>query len=610
MREGGELVGAVVAFQDISERRAAEEHQREAAMVLETMTEAVIVTDADRRIVSVNRAFVTNTGYAAGEVLGRTPAILKSGHHDQGFHRAMWETLPGTGQWQGEIWNRRKNGAIYPEWLKIHAVRDAEDHVIRYVGVYSDVNRHEEVQTRLHHLAFYDGLTGLPNRELFGDRLGLALTQARRENEKVCVMFMDLDRFKDINDTLGHGVGDRLLRIVAERLKSTLREGDTIARIGGDEFTAILTGMRWPADAVNVCEKTLQELKRPVVLEGRSFCVTCSIGLSVFPDDGEDQNTLMKKADIAMYRAKELGRNNYQLYTLDMSARIHQRLDLESDLRDGLEKGELYLVYQPQADIRSGRVVGVEALARWHHPRLGDIPPATFIPIAEETGLIGRLGEWALRTACRQAGEWAEAGGQPLRVAVNLSGHQLRQKGLPELVANVVADAGFRPDYLTLELTESVLMENSEANVATLRALIDLGVQIAIDDFGTGYSSLSYLKRFSVDTLKIDQSFVKDIPEDANDRVLATMIIAVAHASNIKVIAEGVERNEQLRFLRDEGCDEIQGFLFSEPVPAEQITRMVRRDEGPRPSHPGPARPGNPADLPQRSSPLFVHPRQ
>jgi EAL domain-containing protein (putative c-di-GMP-specific phosphodiesterase class I) len=368
--------------------------------------------------------------------------------------------------------------------------------------------------------------------------------------------------------------------------------------------------MRWPADAVNVCEKTLQELKRPVVLEGRSFCVTCSIGLSVFPDDGEDQNTLMKKADIAMYRAKELGRNNYQLYTLDMSARIHQRLDLESDLREGLEKGELYLVYQPQADIRSGRVVGVEALARWHHPRLGDIPPATFIPIAEETGLIGRLGEWALRTACRQAGEWAEAGGQPLRVAVNLSGHQLRQKGLPELVANVVADAGFRPDYLTLELTESVLMENSEANVATLRALIDLGVQIAIDDFGTGYSSLSYLKRFSVDTLKIDQSFVKDIPEDANDRVLATMIIAVAHASNIKVIAEGVERNEQLRFLRDEGCDEIQGFLFSEPVPAEQITRMVRRDEGPRPSHPGPARPGNPADLPQRSSPLFAHPRQ
>jgi diguanylate cyclase (GGDEF)-like protein/PAS domain S-box-containing protein len=607
MREGGRLIGAVVAFQDISERRAAEEQQRLAAMVLETMTEAVIVTDAERRIVSVNRAFARNTGYSPDELLGRTPAILKSGHHDQEFHRTMWETLRRTGQWQGEIWNRRRNGEIYPEWLMIHAVRDAEERVIRYVGVYSDVNRHEEVQRRLHRLAFYDGLTGLPNRELFGDRLRLALAQAHRKNEKVGVMFMDLDRFKDINDTLGHGVGDRLLQLVAERLKSTLREGDTIARIGGDEFTAILSGMRAPSDAVNVCEKTLKELERPAVLEGRSFSVTCSIGVSVFPDDGEDQDTLMKKADIAMYRAKDLGRNTYQLYTLDMSARIHQRLDLESDLRDGLEKGDLYMVYQPQADIRSGRLAGVEALARWRHPRLGDIPPATFIPIAEETGLIGRLGEWGMRTACRAATQWAEAGGRPLRVAVNLSAHQLRQKGLPELVANVVADSGFRTDCLALELTESALIENSEANVATLRALIGMGVQIAIDDFGTGYSSLSYLRRFSVDTLKIDRSFVKDIPENASDRALATMIIAVAHASNIKVIAEGVERHEQLRFLRDEGCDEIQGFLFSEPVSAEQITRMIRRDAGTSTSHAGFARPGGPADPHRPASPLMVH---
>jgi diguanylate cyclase (GGDEF)-like protein/PAS domain S-box-containing protein len=607
MREGGRLIGAVVAFQDISERRAAEEQQRLAAMVLETMTEAVIVTDAERRIVSVNRAFARNTGYSPDELLGRTPAILKSGHHDQDFHRTMWETLRRTGQWQGEIWNRRRNGEIYPEWLMIHAVRDAEERVIRYVGVYSDVNRHEEVQRRLHRLAFYDGLTGLPNRELFGDRLRLALAQAHRKNEKVGVMFMDLDRFKDINDTLGHGVGDRLLQLVAERLKSTLREGDTIARIGGDEFTAILSGMRAPSDAVNVCEKTLKELERPAVLEGRSFSVTCSIGVSVFPDDGEDQDTLMKKADIAMYRAKDLGRNTYQLYTLDMSARIHQRLDLESDLRDGLEKGDLYMVYQPQADIRSGRLAGVEALARWRHPRLGDIPPATFIPIAEETGLIGRLGEWGMRTACRAATQWAEAGGRPLRVAVNLSAHQLRQKGLPELVANVVADSGFRTDCLALELTESALIENSEANVATLRALIGMGVQIAIDDFGTGYSSLSYLRRFSVDTLKIDRSFVKDIPENASDRALATMIIAVAHASNIKVIAEGVERHEQLRFLRDEGCDEIQGFLFSEPVSAEQITRMIRRDAGTSTSHAGFARPGGPADPHRPASPLMVH---
>ena len=607
MRENGKVIGAVVAFQDISERRAAEEHQRLAAMVLETLTEAVIVTDAERRIVSINRAFVSTTGYTPGEVLGRTPAILKSGHHDEAFHRAMWETLRSTGQWQGEIWNRRKNGEIYPEWLKIHAVRDAEGRVIRYVGVYSDVNRHEEVQRRIHRLAFYDGLTGLPNRELFGDRLGLALTQAHRKNEKVAVMFMDLDRFKDVNDTLGHGVGDHLLRIVAERLKSTLREGDTIARIGGDEFTAILTAMHGPSDAVNVCEKILKEIERPVMLEGRSFCVTSSIGLSVFPDDGEDPKALMKKADIAMYRAKDLGRNNYQFYTLDMSARIHQRLDLESDLRESLEKGGLHIVYQPQADLRSGRLVGVEALARWRHPRLGDIPPATFIPIAEETGLISRLGEWAMRTACREVREWIDAGGRPLRVAVNLSAHQLRQKGLPQLVASVIAEAGLRTDDLTLELTESALIQDSEANVTTLQSLTDMGVQIAIDDFGTGYSSLSYLKRFSVDTLKIDRSFVRDIPGNAHDRVLAKMIIAVAHASNITVIAEGVETYEQLRFLRDEGCDQIQGHFVSEPVRAEQMTRLLRREEPLAAFHWSPACQGNPADLPLRSIPPFVH---
>jgi diguanylate cyclase (GGDEF)-like protein/PAS domain S-box-containing protein len=579
MREEGNVVGAVVAFQDISRRREAERHQREAAMVLETMSEGVIVTDADRRIVAVNRAFSRNTGYAPEEVLGRTPAILRSGHHDGEFHRRMWEALRRTGQWQGEIWNRRRNGEIYPEWLTIHAVRDEEDRVSRYVAVYSDINRHEEVQRRLHHLAYYDSLTGLPNRGLFGDRLGLALAQARRDKGKVGVLFLDLDRFKNINDTLGHGAGDRLLGIVAGRLKSTLREGDTIARIGGDEFTAILTGMHRTEDAIQVCEKTLKEIDRPIVMDGRSFRVTCSIGLSLFPDDGEDPDSLMQKADIAMYRAKELGRDTYQVYTLDMSARIHQRLDLESDLREALENDDLHMVYQPQADIRSGRLVGVEALARWRHPRLGDIPPATFIAIAEETGLIGRLGEWGLRTACREAGAWAAARGGPLRIAVNLSGHQLGQKALPDMVRNALAAAGLRPGSLVLELTESMLLETSESTFATLRALIDMGVRIAIDDFGTGYSSLGCLKRFSVDTIKIDRSFVKDLPEDAHDRALVKMIIAMARASRIRVIAEGVERHEQLRFLLDEGCDEVQGFLLSGPVPADRIAPMFQRDD-------------------------------
>jgi len=576
VREDDALAGAVISFKDITERKEAEKHLQESALIIESTPQGVITTDTKGIIQSVNPAFLANAGYRREEVIGRTPRFLRSGHHPRSFYDALWDELEQRGQWQGEIWNRRKSGEVYPEWLSVNALRDSEGHVTHYIGIYSDISTHHEVQQRLHHLAYYDGLTSLPNRELFSDRLGLALAQARRERHAVAVMFLDLDRFKNINDSLGHSVGDRLLKAVANRLRRTIREGDTIARIGGDEFTVILPALDVPQNAGRVARKILNAFVRPFKLEGREFYITGSIGISVYPHDGEDLETLTRQADTAMYRAKELGRNNYQFYRPDMSARFQKRLVLENDLRRALENCELYLVYQPQVDIRDGHVVGVEALARWDHPVLGEVSPSTFIPIAEETGLICQVGVWGLRTACREAVQWVEAGGEQFRVAVNLSAQQLRQGGLAQTVADILAETGLDPRSLALELTESVLMENSAANVSTLEEVVEMGVQIHLDDFGTGYSSLSYIKRFSIDKLKIDQSFVRDIPGDADGRALTAMIIAMAHATNIRVAAEGVERQEQLDFLREQGCDEMQGFLFSKPVPAKDIAPMFR----------------------------------
>jgi len=392
-------------------------------------------------------------------------------------------------------------------------------------------------------------------------------------------MFVDLDRFKQINDTMGHKTGDRILQLVAQRIERAVRESDTIARIGGDEFTVILPGIVSSLAAAKVARKILGVLESPLVIEGREFYVTASIGISMYPDDGEDRDTLTRKADIAMYRAKDLGRNTYQVYVEQMSTHMRRRVLLENELRGALERGELYLLYQPLVDLRSGRLVGVEALARWQHPTLGSVPPATFIPIAEETDLIDRIGEWVLRTACRQASSWAAASPDRLRVAVNVSARQLHRKEFADTVAGVLGQTSLPADGLAIELTESVTALHSSIQDNTLRALSDMGVQITIDDFGTGYSSLGYLKRFSVDKLKIDQSFVRDIPTDPNDRALAAMIIAMAHASGMRVTAEGVETDEQLDFLRREGCDEIQGFLVSKPVPAARISDWCERPE-------------------------------
>lgn len=443
----------------------------------------------------------------------------------------------------------------------------------------------------LRHLAYYDPLTDLPNRRLFKDRLTVALAQARRNKQMVAVMLLDLDRFKLVNDTAGHAEGDQLLQSVATQLKQLMREGDIVAHVGGDEFTLLSVGITRLEDALDIAERVLERLRQPRALTGHEFHVTTSIGISIFPTDGDDAETLLRNADIAMYRAKEEGRNNYQLYTAAMNAKIAARLTLENELRHGLERQEFAVHYQPQVNIRTGQVVGVEALVRWQHPDRGLVLPVQFIPVAEETGLIVPLGEWVLRTACAQNKAWQEAGFPPLRVAVNLSARQFQQRNLAQRVAQVLKETGLDPHRLQLEITEGLAIQDVDFTIKMLRDLKEMGVQIAIDDFGTGHSALSYLKRFPLNVVKIDRSFVRDLTIDPNDAEIATTIIAMAHNLQLEVIAEGVETEAQLAFLKERQCDEFQGYLFAKPAPAETLERILTRNKAFGVSRTGPANP-------------------
>ncbi len=427
------------------------------------------------------------------------------------------------------------------------------------------------------HLAYHDALTDLPNRTLFEDRLTVALAQAHRRNQMLPVMFLDLDRFKQVNDMAGHAMGDKLLRSVAERLAGLVREGDTVARVGGDEFTLLSPEVAGVEDTVEIAERVLKVFQQPWALDGHEFHVTTSVGIAMYPNDGEDAESLLRNADTAMYRAKEQGRNNYQLYTPAMNARIAERLAVENSLRHGLVSGEFAVHYQPQVNIDTGQIVGAEALVRWQHPERGLVLPAEFIPVAEETGLIVPLGEWVLRTACAQNRAWQEAGLPPLRVAVNLSARQFQQRDLKSMVAQVLGETGLDPHCLQLEITEGVAMQDAEFTITMLRELRGMGIQIAIDDFGTGHSSLSYLRRLPIDVVKIDRSFVCDLTTDPNDAAIASTIVAMAHNLKLRVIAEGVETEEQLTFLKEQQCDEFQGYLFSKPVPAEKLEKIVVR---------------------------------
>lgn len=576
---------------DISERRRLEDRMHLYSLVFDTTSEAVLITDAEQRIVAVNPAFIDITGYTQDEVLGRTPRLLSSGRQDASFYARMWACLSGTGRWQGEIWNRRKDGHIYPEWQSISAVRDAAGRVTHYVAIFSDISERKATEERMRHLAQHDPLTNLPNRVLMQDRLQQALSAADRTGARVALMVIDLDRFKNVNDSLGHTAGDELLRGVAKRLQAALRQGDTVCRLGGDEFVVIIPAVWSPGEVATLAERLLSTLAGTFQLCGHNLQVTPSIGVSVFPDDGTDIDTLMRNADTAMYQAKEMGRNGYRFFTPDMNQRVLERLTMEADMRAALTGREFRLHYQPQIDLKTGRLIGLEALVRWRSPRLGDVPAARFIAVAEESGLIIPLGEQILRMACEQRRRWLGQGLAHFPVSVNVSPIQFRDTRFDRTVARVLEETGLPANLLDLELTESAVMHQGDETVQMLRRLKALGVTLSIDDFGTGYSSLAYLKRFPIDRLKIDQSFVRDVLSDANDLAIVRVIIALGQSLKVRVIAEGVETDAQFALLRDSGCDECQGYLIGRPVPPEQAIAWHVPDLS-RPRMAGPPRNG------------------
>ena len=496
--------------------------------------------------------------------------MLSSGRHDKAFYAAMWEAIATQGRWQGEVWNRRKDGSVYPEQLSIIRVLDANGEVTHYIGIFSDITRHKAAQAHIQRLAHFDPLTGLPNRALLNDRISHELSAAQRNRTQLAILFVDLDHFKNVNDTLGHRIGDELLITVATRLKAAVREVDTVSRQGGDEFILILPDTD-ANGAAHVAEKLLEVVAQPYQIESFELSVTLSIGIALYPADGDDFDVLSKCADAAMYRAKHDGRNTYRFFTAEMQARSAHNLQMENALRRVLERNQLLLHYQPQVSLQDGRLIGIEALLRWQHPELGMIAPADFIPIAEDSGQILQIGEWALRSAVQQMKAWVDNGLTPMAMAVNLSAVQFRHPHLPERVTQILDEVKLPPQYLELELTESVAMDDAPAAIAVMDKLHEHGIRMSIDDFGTGYSSLSYLKRFNVHRLKIDQSFVRGIGEDPEDRAIVRAIISLADSLGLLTIAEGVETEEQLTFLREQGCNEVQGYYFSKPLAAEPV---------------------------------------
>ena len=576
------LIGEFARIAGLAVQRAdADKTLRQAAAVFASTREGVVITDLVPRIVTVNRAFTEITGYREEEVVGCNPGILQSGRQDESFYQAMWASLLEHGHWQGEIWNRRKNGEVFPQLLTISTVRDNEGVANNYVSVMTDISRIKQSEANLERLAHYDPLTGLPNRLLIQSRLEHAITQAYRENSQVAVLFMDLDRFKNINDSLGHPVGDQLLEALAERFRHRLRDEDTLGRLGGDEFLIVLNHSRRPEDAANVAGELIGLLDEPFALPDQNdVYVGASIGISIFPQDAEDATQLIQHADAAMYQAKEQGRNTYRFYTRALTDAVNQRMGMESRLRRAISNDEFVLQYQPQIDSRSNRIVGCEALLRWNDPVSGLVAPADFIPLAEETGLIIPLGDWVLRTACTQHRAWMDAGFVDLSMSINLSARQLQQSDIVTRVAETIAQHALPADQVKLEITESMIMGRGEKAAELLGAIKSLGVSLSIDDFGTGYSSLAYLKRFPIDELKIDRSFVRDIPDDENDAEIAATIIAMAHNLRLRVVAEGVETREQAEFLSIHGCHYYQGYLFKPPVDADEFEDLLQSSVG------------------------------
>ncbi|MCK6413901.1 MAG: EAL domain-containing protein [Azonexus sp.] len=571
------VLAAVLIEQLQRGRRAAEEQLDLADAVFLNSVESILVTDAELRIVEVNPAFTQFCGYSREEVLGQHPRLLCSGKHDAGFYRQMWQRIAINDHWEGEVWNRRKNGDIYPALLSIAAVRNRSGRITHYTGMIFDLSQHKKVEALMEQLRTFDGLTGLPNRDAWLSALDQAVANNQRSQGHFAILEVDLDRFKIINDSLGHLMGDKVLVEAAHRLRHGQRKQDIVARPGGNRFSILLYEVTDPQSIGTVCEKLLAGFSRPFDLgENCATHVTASIGIATYPNDGQDAKTLLMAAESALYSAKADGRNLYKFFSHEMNELGARMFKLERMLRQALDNAEFSLVYQPQVDAHSGRLVGVEALLRWNNPELGSVSPVQFIPVAEETGLIVPIGEWVMRTACRQAQTWRSELGLEIPVAVNLSARQFQRSDLLTSVQAVLDETGLPNRLLELEITEGLLMADPISAIDTIRGLHFMGVRTALDDFGTGYSSLAYLKLFPINRLKIDRAFVRDLPDNDSDRAISQTVIALGLNLKLEVLAEGVETEAQRDCLRDAGCQVFQGFLYSKPLAPETLVEQLR----------------------------------
>lgn len=571
----GEFRGYRGLDRNITERKEKERELQLAATVLETATEAVMVTNVDRKIIKVNKAFTEITGYARDEVLGKSPALLTSGHHDGAFYAEMFKTLELVGKWESEIWNKKKNGTVYPQWLSVSAMYDDQGDLSGYVALFSDITKRKEYEEKIEYQANYDALTGLANRHLLKDRFASAIYRSDRNNSQVSLLFIDLDRFKQVNDSFGHTFGDRLLKQVAKRLNGHVRQSDTVARLGGDEFAVIFPDLPGTHHMEDTIRTILSTLAQPYHIDSSDVYLSASIGVTVYPEDGNTIEELLRNADSAMYKAKNRGRNTFQYYSADMHLEAQQRIQLENALRQAILLQEFVLHYQPIIDARTSRIVGAEALIRWQRPDVGLVYPAEFIELAEECGLISTIGEWVLQEACRQVAEMLGGCADDFFVSVNVSCYQFQKTDVPELVRNSLKASGLQPHRLVLEITESIMLNDDCQILEQFESLRGIGVGISIDDFGTGYSSLSYLHKYPITTLKIDRSFVSELTSNTQSHALVTAILAMSESLGLKVIAEGIEEETQASILSQQGCLFFQGFLYSKPLAFDAFRQMV-----------------------------------
>ncbi len=576
-RDDGSIYALCGISTDVTDLKSAESAAHLYSKIFTHSGEAILITDHENRILTVNPTFELLTGYRAEEVIGQNPRILASGRTPEETYSELWQELERCGFWQGELWDRRKDGSLYPKWAAISSIHDEEGKLTHYFASFTDISERKAAEERIDYLAHHDPLTGLFNRFSLQERLGQSLASALRQSERLALLFIDMDQFKIINDSLGHQVGDEMLIEVASRLRSSLRASDIVARLGGDEFVVVVTALQESIDVASVADKITTQLGMPYLIGGHTLYSTPSIGISIFPDDGDNEQSLMKAADTAMYHAKEQGRNNFQFYTEAMNSAAGERITIEHELRVALTSSQLELHYQPKIATCDGDDRSVEALIRWRHPEQGLIPPFRFIPLAEETGLIVPLGDWVLNEACRQMAQWRNQGLGTIRVAINLSTHQLHDPQLIEKVKMAIESHQLAPDQLEIEITESAAMDNPEHAIRQLHALRRLGVPLAIDDFGTGYSSLAYLKRLPIQYVKLDRSFINDVLTSDNDATISSATIALAHSLGLRVVAEGVENEEQRAFLVTQGCDYLQGYLLGRPEPATQLEQRWTR---------------------------------